>query len=69
MAARGFIELLRFLRHRAQPANCCAGEFGELLKGQGMVASDIAPAQIRARVDKETEFWRKTVRQLDIKME
>ncbi len=44
-------------------------EFGKLLKVQGMVASALAPAQIQARVHKETDFWKKTIRQLAIKME
>ncbi len=44
-------------------------EFTQLLKGQGMVAATPTPAQIQARVRRETEFWARTIKQLDIKME
>ena len=44
-------------------------DFVQLLKAQGMVASSLPPAQIQARVRRETEFWQKTIRQLAIKME
>ena len=44
-------------------------EFAQLLKGQGMVATTPMPAQIITRVKTETEFWSKTIKQLDIKME
>jgi tripartite-type tricarboxylate transporter receptor subunit TctC len=44
-------------------------EFAQLLKGQGMVATTPMPAQITTRVKAETEFWSKTIKQLDIKME
>ncbi|MBU1441737.1 MAG: tripartite tricarboxylate transporter substrate binding protein [Gammaproteobacteria bacterium] len=44
-------------------------DFAKLLKLQGMVATDMSPEQMQARVQKETAFWKKTVRELDIKME
>jgi hypothetical protein len=34
-----------------------------------MVASDLSPEQIRARVQRESAYWRRTIEQLNIKME
>jgi len=44
-------------------------EFGELLRAQGMVATSASPAEIQARVARESAFWARTVKQLDIRME
>jgi tripartite-type tricarboxylate transporter receptor subunit TctC len=44
-------------------------DFAQLLKVQGLVPSAATPAQIQARVRSETDYWKKTVQQLDIKME
>jgi len=46
-----------------------APDFAPLLQAQGMVASDLSPEQIRARVQRESAYWRRTIEQLNIKME
>lgn len=46
-----------------------APDFAPLLQTQGMVASDLSPEQIRAHVQRESAYWRRTIEQLNIKME
>jgi tripartite-type tricarboxylate transporter receptor subunit TctC len=46
-----------------------SADYTELLKNQGLVPGSAAPAQIQVRLRNETEFWRRTIRQLDIRME
>lgn len=44
-------------------------EFAELLKRQGLIASTSTTPQIQERMRSETEFWNRSIRQLDIKTE